>query len=82
MLDLGSGAGKVCFIATQTLGPAGSVLRVDINDDMCQSATAPVRCTTDRSPRSLTAQGCNWYVAGRRHSGRRTCADVEGNCGC
>jgi ubiquinone/menaquinone biosynthesis C-methylase UbiE len=34
VLDLGSGAGKVCFIAAQIIGPTGSVLGVDINDDM------------------------------------------------
>jgi SAM-dependent methyltransferase len=34
VLDLGSGAGKVCFIASQMTGPDGSVIGVDINDDM------------------------------------------------
>ncbi|MEV0238000.1 methyltransferase domain-containing protein [Nonomuraea sp. NPDC050786] len=34
VLDLGSGAGKVCFIASQIVGSNGSVLGVDINDDM------------------------------------------------
>ncbi|MEU8082626.1 methyltransferase domain-containing protein [Micromonospora sp. NPDC049101] len=34
VLDLGSGAGKVCFIAAQIVGSSGSVLGVDLNDDM------------------------------------------------
>ena len=33
-LDLGSGAGKVCFIAAQIVGPSGAVIGVDLNDDM------------------------------------------------
>jgi arsenite methyltransferase len=34
VLDLGSGTGKVCFIAAQIVGAAGSVLGVDVNADM------------------------------------------------
>ncbi len=34
VLDLGSGAGKVCFIASQVVGPSGRVVGVDMNDDM------------------------------------------------
>src|SRR5216117_4038405 len=34
VLDLGSGAGKICFIATQVVGPAGKVIGVDMNDGM------------------------------------------------
>lgn len=34
VLDLGSGAGKICFIASQVVGPKGSVLGVDANDEM------------------------------------------------
>jgi ubiquinone/menaquinone biosynthesis C-methylase UbiE len=34
VLDLGSGAGKICFIASQVVGPAGRVIGVDMNDDM------------------------------------------------
>jgi arsenite methyltransferase len=33
-LDLGSGAGKVCFIASQIVGPSGRVIGVDMNDEM------------------------------------------------
>lgn len=34
VLDLGSGGGKICFIASQVVGPEGSVVGVDMNDDM------------------------------------------------
>jgi arsenite methyltransferase len=34
VLDLGSGAGKVCFLASQVVGRAGRVIGVDMNDDM------------------------------------------------
>lgn len=34
VLDLGSGAGKVCFLACQVVGPSGQVLGVDMNDEM------------------------------------------------
>jgi arsenite methyltransferase len=34
VLDLGCGAGKICFIAAQVVGPAGKVIGVDMNDAM------------------------------------------------
>jgi len=34
VLDLGSGAGKICYIAAQIVGPKGRVIGVDFNDDM------------------------------------------------
>lgn len=34
VLDLGSGAGKICYIASQIVGPRGRVIGVDVNDDM------------------------------------------------
>jgi ubiquinone/menaquinone biosynthesis C-methylase UbiE len=34
VLDLGSGAGKICFIASQVVGPSGRVIGVDMNEDM------------------------------------------------
>ncbi len=34
VLDLGSGGGKICFIASQVVGPAGRVIGVDMNDEM------------------------------------------------
>jgi ubiquinone/menaquinone biosynthesis C-methylase UbiE len=38
VLDLGSGSGKVCFIASQIVGPRGRVIGVDMNDDMLELA--------------------------------------------
>ena len=34
VLDLGSGGGKICYIASQIVGAAGHVIGVDINDEM------------------------------------------------
>lgn len=34
VLDLGSGGGKICYILSQKVGAAGSVIGVDVNDDM------------------------------------------------
>jgi len=34
VLDLGSGGGKICFIAAQVTGPSGSVIGVDQNEEM------------------------------------------------
>lgn len=34
VLDLGSGAGKICYIAAQIVGPSGTVIGVDMNNDM------------------------------------------------
>ncbi|MGD9765739.1 MAG: methyltransferase domain-containing protein [Candidatus Binatia bacterium] len=34
VLDLGSGSGKICFIASQVVGPQGRVIGIDMNDDM------------------------------------------------
>jgi SAM-dependent methyltransferase len=38
VLDLGSGGGKVCYIAAQIVGPAGRVIGVDCNDEMLDLA--------------------------------------------
>jgi arsenite methyltransferase len=38
VLDLGSGSGKVCFLASQVVGPTGRVIGVDMNDDMLEVA--------------------------------------------
>jgi len=38
VLDLGSGGGKICFIASQIVGPEGRVIGVDCNDDMLELA--------------------------------------------
>ena len=44
VLDLGSGTGKICFIAAQVVGPTGRVIGVDMTDDMLEVArrNAPV----------------------------------------
>ncbi|MBI4483429.1 MAG: methyltransferase domain-containing protein [Acidobacteria bacterium] len=34
VLDLGSGAGKICFIASQVVGPHGRVIGIEMNDEM------------------------------------------------
>jgi arsenite methyltransferase len=34
VLDLGSGAGKICFIAAQIAGPTGRVIGIDATEDM------------------------------------------------
>ncbi len=38
VLDLGSGTGKICFIASQVVGPSGRVIGVDMTDDMLEVA--------------------------------------------
>jgi SAM-dependent methyltransferase len=38
VLDLGSGGGKVCYLAAQLAGPSGLVIGVDMNDDMLRLA--------------------------------------------
>src|SRR5713226_682327 len=38
VLDLGSGAGKICYIAAQIVGPTGRVIGIDANDDMLSLA--------------------------------------------
>lgn len=44
VLDLGSGTGKICFIATQVVGAKGRVIGVDMTDDMLEVArrNAPI----------------------------------------
>lgn len=38
VLDLGSGAGKICFIASQVVGPEGRVIGVDMTPEMLEVA--------------------------------------------
>jgi len=44
VLDLGSGTGKICFIAAQVVGPNGKVIGVDMTDEMLEVAriNAPI----------------------------------------
>jgi arsenite methyltransferase len=44
VLDLGSGGGKVCFIAAQIVGPRGRVIGIDANSEMLALAR---RCAPD-----------------------------------
>ncbi len=48
VLDLGSGGGKICFIAAQIVGPEGRVIGVDMNGEMlalarCAAPTVAAR---------------------------------------
>mgnify|MGYP001164629618 CR=1 FL=1 len=38
VLDLGSGSGKICYMAAQLVGDKGKVIGVDMNDDMLRLA--------------------------------------------
>jgi len=44
IVDLGSGSGKICFIAAQIVGPKGKVIGVDMTDEMLEVArrNAPI----------------------------------------
>src|SRR4029079_4730265 len=44
VLDLGSGSGKICFIAAQIVGPEGKVIGIDMTDEMLNVArrNAPI----------------------------------------
>ena len=33
VLDLGSGGGKICYIASQIVGPRGRIIGVDVNEE-------------------------------------------------
>jgi arsenite methyltransferase len=48
VLDLGSGSGKACFIASQVVGPEGRVIGVDLNPDMLALARAHAPKIGDR----------------------------------
>src|SRR5438552_6382132 len=44
VLDLGSGTGKICFIAAQIVGPSGKIIGVDMTNEMLEVArrNAPI----------------------------------------
>ncbi|HEX5447507.1 MAG TPA: methyltransferase domain-containing protein [Pirellulales bacterium] len=48
VLDLGSGGGKVCYIAAQMVGPHGRVIGVDCNDEMLSLARRHQATVADR----------------------------------
>ena len=39
VLDLGSGGGKICYMAAQLVGEKGSVIGIDMTDEMLALAT-------------------------------------------
>lgn len=48
VLDLGSGSGKICFIASQVVGASGRVIGVDMNDEMLGLARSSARTVGER----------------------------------
>lgn len=48
VLDLGSGTGKICFIASQVVGPSGSVIGVDMTGEMLDVARRAVPVVAER----------------------------------
>jgi arsenite methyltransferase len=48
VLDLGSGTGKVCFIAAQIVGPKGKVIGVDMTDEMLEVARRNASIVVER----------------------------------
>ncbi|MCB1034502.1 MAG: methyltransferase domain-containing protein [Acidobacteria bacterium] len=48
VLDLGSGTGKICFIASQVVGPTGRVIGVDMTADMLAVARANAPVVAER----------------------------------
>jgi arsenite methyltransferase len=48
VVDLGSGTGKICFIAAQIVGPKGKVIGVDMTDEMLEVARRNAPIVTER----------------------------------
>ncbi len=48
VLDLGSGAGKICFIASQIVGERGRVIGVDFNEEMLALSRRHIDTVADR----------------------------------
>ncbi len=48
VLDLGSGSGKICFIASQIVGPEGHVIGIDMNQEMLALARRAAPLVADR----------------------------------
>lgn len=49
VLDLGSGTGKICFIASQVVGAKGKVIGVDMTDEMLEVARRNAPIIADRT---------------------------------
>ncbi len=48
VLDLGSGTGKICFIAAQVVGPTGHVIGIDMTPEMLEVARRNAPIVADR----------------------------------
>jgi len=48
VLDLGSGGGKICFIASQIVGPTGRVIGVDMTPEMLELARSAAPVVAER----------------------------------
>lgn len=48
VLDLGSGSGKICFIAAQVIGAKGKVIGIDMTDEMLDIARRNAPIVADR----------------------------------
>src|ERR1700730_9660388 len=48
VVDLGSGTGKICFIAAQIVGPKGKVIGIDMTDEMLEVARTNAPIVADR----------------------------------
>jgi SAM-dependent methyltransferase len=48
VLDLGSGGGKICYIAAQVVGAEGRVIGIDMNDEMLQLAESHREAIAER----------------------------------
>jgi len=48
VLDLGSGTGKICFIASQVVGAQGRVIGIDMTDDMLEVAKRNAPLVADK----------------------------------
>ena len=49
VLDLGSGTGKICFIASQVVGPEGKVIGVDMTPEMLDVARRNIPVVAERA---------------------------------
>jgi SAM-dependent methyltransferase len=59
VLDLGSGTGKICFIASQVVGPEGKVIGVDMTDDMLEVARRNAPVVAENRPRRRSGQAAD-----------------------
>ncbi|HKK50980.1 MAG TPA: methyltransferase domain-containing protein, partial [Myxococcota bacterium] len=48
VLDLGSGGGKICFMAAQRVGAEGRVIGIDMNDEMLDLARSAAPTVAER----------------------------------